>query len=91
MLVSKDLDPVYGCVQGGHVVAQWLLEHPEQDWNNSYLIYLQADIQKWKEKLEYLGIDYTSFREPDLGGTMTSLAILDNERLFKNLKLVKQK
>jgi hypothetical protein len=91
VLVSKDLDPVYGCVQGGHVVAQWLLEHPEQDWNNSYLIYLQADIQKWKEKLEYLGIDYTSFREPDLGGTMTSLAILDNERLFKNLKLVKQK
>ena len=89
VLIDKTLDPIYGGVQGGHAVAQWLLNHPEQRWNNSYLIYLSADIEKWKDKLEYLGIDYTSFQEPDLKNQTTSLAVLGNEKLFKNLKLIK--
>lgn len=88
VLIDEALDPIYGCVQGGHVVAQWLIDHPRQDWNNSYLIYLKADIQKWITKLEYLGIDYTQFREPDLGDKTTSLAILGNEKLFKKLELM---
>ena len=46
-------------------------------------------IEKWKDKLEYLGIDYTSFQEPDLKNQTTSLAVLGNEKLFKNLKLIK--
>ena len=49
VLIDQKLDAVYGCVQGGHAVAQWLLEHPKQDWNNNYLIYLYADLDKWKE------------------------------------------
>ena len=28
VLIDQKLDVVYGCVQGGHAVAQWLLEHP---------------------------------------------------------------
>lgn len=88
VLIDEALDPIYGCVQGGHVVAQWLIDHPRQDWNNSYLIYLKADIQKWITRLEYLGIDYTQFREPDLGNKTTSLAILGNEKLFKKLELM---
>lgn len=28
VLIDESLEPVYGCVQGGHAVAQWLLEHP---------------------------------------------------------------
>lgn len=46
VLIDQKLDAVYGCVQGGHAVAQWLLEHPNQDWNNNYLIYLYADLDK---------------------------------------------
>lgn len=44
VLIGKELNPVYGCVQGGHAVAQYLLEHPKQNWNNQYLIYLYANI-----------------------------------------------
>lgn len=90
VLIDKTLDPIYGCVQGGHVVAEWLLGHPEQTWNNSYLIYLKADTDKWQEKLDLLGIDYSSFQEPDLAGQTTALAVLGNEKLFKNLKLIGQ-
>jgi hypothetical protein len=89
VLIDQSLNPVYGCVQGGHAVAQWLLSHPDQSWNNSYLIYLSAKVENWKRKLDLLGIDYTEFNEPDLNNQTTSLAILGNDKLFKKLDLVK--
>ena len=89
VLIDNKLDSIYGCVQGGHVVAEWLLNHPNQDWNNNYLIYVSADVSRWKERLELLGIDYTEFKEPDLNNQITALAVLNNDRIFKNLKLVK--
>lgn len=63
VLIDQKLDAVYGCVQGGHAVAQWLLEHPNQDWNNNYLIYLYADLDKWKVRLDLVNKDYSSFYE----------------------------
>lgn len=89
VLISNKLDSIYGCVQGGHAVAQWLLDHPKQDWNNNYLIYVTADISKWKEKLEILNLDYTEFKEPDLNNQTTALAVLNNDKMFRNLKLIK--
>jgi hypothetical protein len=85
VLINNKLDSIYGCVQGGHVVAQWLLSHPDQNWNNSYLIYVSADIPKWKKKLDILEIDYTEFKEPDLNNQITALAVLNNDRIFRNL------
>lgn len=89
VLIDDKLDSIYGCVQGGHVVAQWLLSHPNQNWNNSYLIYVSADIPKWKKKLDILEIDYTEFKEPDLNNQVTALAVLNNDRIFRNLQLIK--
>ena len=89
VLISNKLDSIYGCVQGGHAVAQWLLDHPQQDWNNNYLIYVTADISKWKERLDIFGMDYTEFKEPDLNNQTTALAVLNNDKMFKNLKLIK--
>ena len=88
VLVDNSLKPVYGCVQGGHAVAQWMLEHPSQTWNNNYLIYLSADVRKWKSRLSALGIDYSEFKEPDLGNKTTSLAVLGHDKLFKKLNLI---
>jgi len=89
VLIDKSLRPVYGCVQGGHAVAQWMIEHPHsKQWHNDYLIYLSADVSKWKQKLEFLDIDYTEFREPDLDYKTTALAVFGHEQLFKNLKTV---
>ena len=89
VLIDKTLEPIYGCVQGGHAVAQWLLSHPNQKWNNNYLIYLSAEIEHWKNKLRFLDIDFTQFNEPDLDNRTTALAVFGNDKLFKKLKLVK--
>lgn len=89
VLVDKSLEPVYGCVQGGHAVAQWLLEHPEQKWNNSYLIYLRCNLYSLKRRLTKLGKDFSIFKEPDLDNRITALACEDDGRLFRNLHTVK--
>ena len=89
VLIDKSLKPVYGCVQGGHAVAQWMLEHPDsQEWQNEYLIYLSADVSKWKRKLEFLEVEYTEFKEPDLNYRTTAIAVFGHDELFKNLKIV---
>jgi hypothetical protein len=88
ILIDTKLEPVYGCVQGGHAVAQYLLEHPEQKWNNNYLIYLRADVQKWITKLSSKHLDFSVFCEPDLDNIPTAIAIEDTGRMFRSLKLV---
>ena len=89
VLISNKLDSIYGCVQGGHAVAEWLLTHPNQEWNNNYLIYVSANVDKWKNRLNIMNIDYTEFKEPDLDYQTTALAVLNNDKIFKNLKLIK--
>ena len=89
VLISNKLDSIYGCVQGGHAVAEWLLTHPNQEWNNNYLIYVSADVDKWKNRLNIMNIDYTEFKEPDLDYQTTALAVLNNDKMFKKLKLIK--
>lgn len=75
-------------MQGGHAVAQYLLENPDSKWKNDYLIYLKSDIGKMMRKLDFLGIPYTAFMEPDLGYNVTAIAVLGNREIFKKLKLV---
>jgi len=89
VLISKKLDPVYGCVQGGHAVAQWLLDNKDhQTWNNEYLIYLYADIEKWMYRLNLNDINYSAFNEPDLDNVTTAIAVESDGLIFKNLKKV---
>lgn len=89
VLISNKLDSIYGCVQGGHAVAEWLLTHPNQEWNNNYLIYVSVNVDKWKNRLDIMNVDYTEFKEPDLDYQTTALAVLNNDKMFKNLKLIK--
>ena len=88
VLIDESLDPIYGAVQGGHAVAKWLIEHPKGDWNNDYLIYLSCNLAKLRTKLDILGIDYSTFEEPDLDGKMTAIAVHKNDRLFKRLNVL---
>ena len=89
VLINNELDPIYGCVQAGHAVAQWLIDNKEtQTWNNQYLIYLSADLNKCKTKLEILNINHVTFREPDLNDIPTAIAVEHSGTIFQKLKLV---
>lgn len=95
ILIDKNLDPIYGAIQGGHAVAEWMMQHwqtkhsndwnedyPIWAWNNEYLIYLSVDIEKWKEKLQrFSPCDYKWiwFDEPDLDNKTTSIAIYSKD------------
>ena len=57
-----------------HPEAQFLIEHSAKEWNNEYLIFLYADVEKWLRRLERVNSDFSVFNEPDLGGRMTSIA-----------------
>ena len=91
MLISNELDPIYGAVQGGHAIAQWMLEHHDNlYWKNETVVYLSCNIEKMRNLLE--GEDITIFREPDLDNKLTSIAVVGNPyniRMFKHLKLLK--
>ena len=91
VLISNELEPIYGAVQGGHAIAQWMIEHIDNlYWKNETVVYLSCDIEKVLYKLR--DEDITIFREPDLNNKITSAAIVGNERtksVFKNLKLLK--
>lgn len=86
VLIDKSLEPIYGGVQGGHAVAKWLIDHPEREWNNDYLIYLSCNLDEAKLKLDMLNIDYSAFKEPDLNGKVTAIAVHKHDRLFRKYK-----
>lgn len=90
VLVSKDLDPIYGCVQGGHAVAQWLIDHKNcyNKWKNDYLIYLWADINEWIPKLNG-GSNWSIWKEPDLANRITAIAVESDGKMFRKLQLLK--
>lgn len=84
----------YMAAQGGHAIAEYLIEHKPHtngEWRNNYLIVLQAnerDFEKILWKLEQQNIKHSKFHEPDLDNKLTSIAVLNNCKLFKNLKLL---
>lgn len=89
MLVNNRLDLAYQGVQGGHAVAQWLLEHPGQTWNNQTLVYLGCpDLPRWLDKLDLHDLRFSAFREPDLDNELTAVAVESDGKLFKNLRLM---
>lgn len=88
MLIDAQYPLEYRAVQAGHAVAEYMLRYPGSSWKNQYLIYLQVlDITAWKEKLDFLGKTYAAFVEPDVGHKVTAIAVEDDGKLFRKLKL----
>lgn len=92
VLIRSDMAPAYQAVQGGHAVAQFLIDHPAHAWKNETLVYVnvpdEEHLQMWVKKLSVRGISLSAFNEPDLGGQLTAIATSGPDRLFSKLKLM---
>lgn len=90
VLVRKDLPESYRAVQAGHAVAAWLLH--DQSWKNETLVYLsvpnEVSLYRWADKLDLKGINWVGFKEPDIGNQMTAMSVLNDGKIFRNLKLL---
>lgn len=80
-------------MQAGHALAEFLLENPKTNWTNGTLVYLgvknQIQLENWIHKLTCNGVDYSEFREPDIGNEVTAIATLGQDNIFKGLNLMK--
>ena len=88
IVIDESLDPIYGCVQGGHAVAQYMLDNQDSLWKNDYLIYVKGDVEQIVNKLEHRSIPHSQFREPDLDNKLTAIALYGNNNIVSKLKLV---
>ena len=94
ILIRRDMPSSYRAVQGGHALAEWMIQNPTQakEWNNGTLIYLSVScedaLEAWIEKLDSLGISWAGFKEPDIGHELTAIATYGNGELYKELRLL---
>lgn len=87
ILCNRRLAPMYASVQGGHALAQWILEHPNEYDLGMTLIYLTCRLDKKIEEMKEHEYDFSFFEEPDLNNTITAVACLgDKDLLFTRLK-----
>jgi hypothetical protein len=92
VIARKDLTPSQRAVQAGHAVAEFLLRGPNFRWNNGTLIYLGVkglkQLENIKRKLDFTGVTYVEFREPDIGNEITAIASEEQSKIFERLKLL---
>ena len=96
-------DPSYQAVQGAHAVAQFMMDYPDNEWKNGYLIFLavenEAELHEWLGELNYQNETKSSdkkmplsiFKEPDLDNQLTAIAVYTNGRMFKKLPMMAQR
>ncbi len=93
VIVRKDLPKSQQAVQGGHALAQLLLDN-QTTWNNGTLVYLGVSNIKILEDIYknlFLQKEVVSkFEEPDLLNELTAIAVLSESLLskFPELKLM---
>lgn len=88
VISDETLDIGLRAVQAGHAAVKFATTHPDKEWEDSYLIFLQGDVNLAKTLLEERNIDFVAFYEPDLGNVLTAVSFLDNKKLFKEFKLL---
>jgi len=100
VLTRNDLGVVYQSVQGAHAVAQFMLDYPDNEWKNGYLIFLavegEAELEYWLEQFEYGNkmksndkkIPVSIFQEPDLDNQLTAVAVYSTGTKFSKLPIV---
>ena len=90
VVIRKDLSPSQQAVQGGHAVAEYMLENSK--WKNTTLVYLGVknltQMRNLITKLDFYNIRYIEWREPDLNNETTAIASDIDSPVFRKLNLL---
>lgn len=98
LVTRRDLSPGYQAVQSCHVMRQFVADHPERDneWfkASNYLALLsvenEIELMRLIVQASDNGISWSAFREPDIDGAITGIALepgIKSRELCKNLPL----
>ena len=93
VLVRKDLDVTYRCVQGAHALAKYAIEYDQNfyEWDNETIVFLcvrnEFELSKYILKAWDHAIPVSVFKEPDMGNQDTALACYCSGDIFKRLPL----
>lgn len=90
LVTRRDIEPGYQAVQSCHAMRQFTAEHPDIDFewfkNSNYLALLsvanEVELMRLITKANDGGFRWSAFREPDIGGEITAIAV---EPSAKNL------
>jgi len=92
-IIRKDLTPGQKTAQACHAATQFLLDNPDTEWDNGYIICLEieneASLKELKYELERKNKNHSHFIEPDMNNSLTSISALDCGKNFANLKLLR--
>lgn len=93
VLTRSDLGLPYQAVQGAHAVAQFMLDNPDHEWKNEYLIFLSVDneseLDHWDWKIQTKrDAKVSRFREPNINDELTAISVYSDGRLFRKLPLM---
>lgn len=94
LVTRRDLEPGYQAVQSCHAIRQFTAEHPARDgeWftNSNYLALLsvadEVELMRLIIAAKDHGLRWSAFREPDVGGQITAIAL---EPHHKTIELCK--
>jgi hypothetical protein len=80
-------------VQSVHSATEYVLRTKDIKWDNGTVVLLgvenEDELKRWMAKLDWKGIEYSYFVEPDIGDQITSLAaVTENEKVFSKLRLL---
>lgn len=95
VLLRKDLEPTYRCVQGGHALVEFANDlacfYDFEEWNNDTLIYLMCknieELEHYFTKIADRNCNFAYFEEPDLDYQLTAIACYCDGKIFKKLPL----
>jgi peptidyl-tRNA hydrolase len=83
LVTRRDIAPGCQAVQSCHAMRQFTADHPDRDgeWftNSNYLALLsvadEVELMRLIAAAKDLGLRWSAFREPDVGGQITAIAI----------------
>lgn len=92
VIVRNDLSRSQKTVQAVHASAEYLLHEKDTRWDNGTVVCLKVRDEKELLNLEVqvrgMAIPYRTFREPDTGNDVTSLALVEEKGFFPELSLL---